>query len=1415
VSVLQVRAKTAVVGRKWRWARIMLVGLWTLGSICAGLWIEARVGQSVRNEDSVAATARTTNVTVHLSRDLNQVIAQLRFVGYLAFRSPPGSLDQADLGKIFVAFAHSTSGLMGLELTTPSQRVFWHYGAAIGSGLYEAKGAVDHSGVVMGNLRVHHGKLDEAIQVQVAGTNHVVIGNVLGMAQVSDPVAVRDSSTVFMTQVGGPTIAINAHGAQIADLPRSYIPLSVVGSTIPRVSMIAGVTSKALDAAIARGSTAPLWVLTLIWLFGVGLGLIGIQLLALSEQRQASNRMVAMVAENGRALTELVLHHSDLAALMIDVASLLKTVTGANNVTASFVGPDGVSWSIDDRGEAVLDCGEATVGDLSDPDGRWYRANGENVDSSVLMARFGSVDAGLGRLMVERPHSLGVAVLEHLDLSVLDLAVDRSAMVARRRLIEAAVETTDAGIALFGIDGMLQWANGSWYRLLGMDTAGHPVDINLEALADSPNDAAQITAFLGACRLGAQDRFESELRFTVGDAFWGALLLSPVSENAQGYVSHIVALVRDVSANHEVTERLAYQVDHDSLTGTLSRQALESRAEAALARGGERPREFAVAILDLDNFKLVNDTWGHGVGDELLIGLGSRLQERLGDAHAVARVGGDEFILMFSLENVDLDACIQLVDQSLSTPLNVAEGQTILVGASMGVALFPDDATTLESLLREADRALYHVKSMKLTRSRWWLRRKDVEVTEPIDDDPWSVPNATLLSRYRALWPTLADIIAIQLRAKFDSEAVVPVNGDGADWVQLHHGLLVAVLDGQATASALGEQVTSIGAELTVASAQREVLELTTSLVMTAFLNDAIGPSVPAHDRRLLVELVRKRFAWVLEREREAMAGVRENYLAAAVGAPLATNDCWLDYLGESLDRVAALPGICGVLFTEADQGGDDGLRYLGGKVAPQFSEWFRASAEARAIVNPGVDQGPGDGVLAWESYTTIMVDDVLSSPRYEPWSAVIRRLGFRSLAIIPVMVGAEAIGLCTILGAYTHQFQGRTSQEFISALQERLQDGWRHYRTNVGSMAGPLAQRYRRALAEGGLREHYQPLLDLKVGRPTRFEVLARLEVGDDRLAQPGQFLPAFGERELRQLFSDSLARVLELRQQSHDHELSFGCSINLPGSVLLDAHLRDLLDTARQRCEGDLSWLMLELLESEHLGDQELAVVYDFGRTGVLFAIDDLGSGYSNLGRLVEFPFAQIKLDRSLVQGLWSHPLTALGVVGGLVQAAHDARRSVVFEGVERLELLEAARILEADYAQGFAIARPMPVEEVQPWLNQFSRDFGTISTELLAPDSLHSLLGALTYAWHEVRQHGRAWVEAADCPVDDYLKRMFGAASSLVALHRRLHHEGLVVSEAFELLMSELDRCQRALVSAADTGYEGARGTMAGVD
>ncbi len=1402
---------------RWRWVRLLLILSWSLGAVGVGTWAYTNAKQSVDNQATAVASTTTSDVAARLVQEFDHVLAGLRFIGLAAFRSPPSALDRADLGRILSQFARASASISGLELVSPSDTVLWHYGntTALNENAPGARAVfAGESGphIATGHLFVHHGRLSEVLAIEMLGAHHTLLGVVRGWITLANPVDSR-TETIYLTQPNTPTIAIGSHGVVVSPEPANFVPLSVVAPLSERVSLTAGSTSRALSSAVTVAVTGPWIALALIWVFGVGFGLVGIELLAMAERSQARSRQRALRAETSRRLMELVLAHVDLEAMIADIGRLLYDSSEAREVLAVFDPVDAPSWCIDHQGQRCSPLEPVSANALAL--GRWQEMRSPEENSRVLVASFGGPEVGVGRLIVIEPSVSGSRLLTQLDLSVVDLAIDRARMVSLRRLMAAAVEATDAGIAIFGVGGDFVWANASWYGLLGIDKRQDPEQLRIDHLS-SGADGEAIGSYLLECRDNPTEGFACELLLQRADDrahFWGYLALTPVNEAQADQASHIVALLRDVTASHEVTQDLAYQLDHDALTGALSRSALQTRVESAIDADRAHEYRFAVAIIDIDNFKLVNDTWGHSVGDELLIGFARRLIDHLGEAHAVARLGGDEFIMMLCLDESAIQDCIDSIGTVLAEPFDVGDGLAVMVQASMGIATYPGDAMTLESLLREADLALYHVKSAKSSRPRWWLHSSEVERHEIDDHDPWSPASGARLGRYRALWTTMTASVASELRTRINGEHALPINVDGADWVQLHCELLGEVLDPAATPLSLGDRVASAGAELEVANGDRELLGLTTSLVIGAFLGDEVGLMVNAQERRILIEIIRRRFEWLVEREREAMAGVRASYLAGALGASLSGNDSWDQYLEASLDRVAALPGVRAVIFIEVVDAEGGMPRYLGGALAPELRSWLHNDPGARRMFDFSLQEGPGDGTLAWESYTTVALADVVTMERYRPWAGLIRHLGFRSLVIIPLMVGAEAIGLCIVLGDYTQQFQGPTPEEFVAALQANLQTGWLNYRANVGSLTGQVAQRYRKALLQGGLREHFQPLIELATGRPTRLELLARLEIGAEGLAQPGEFLPAFGERELARLFVDSVVRVCELRERWDEQGLRLGCSINLPGSILLDPRLSLVLEATRRRCDGDLSWLTLELLESEYLDDERSDVVRTLAGDGIAFAIDDLGSGYSNLERLVDFPSAEIKLDRSLIQRLWSHPLSTLGVVGGLIQAGHDSHRRVVFEGVERLEVLEVARVLDADYAQGFVIARPMPANEVASWVTRFQEDPPEI--EPLASGRLNSLLGALVFVWREVRQHPEFWVDNSACPVDDFLRRTFGPESSLVVLHRRLHQEGLATSDTYELLIAELERNQRMAVIESGSGYRGVSGAVLGAE
>ena len=170
-------------------------------------------------------------------------------------------------------------------------------------------------------------------------------------------------------------------------------------------------------------------------------------------------------------------------------------------------------------------------------------------------------------------------------------------------------------------------------------------------------------------------------------------------------------------------ERIRYMATHDSLTGLANRQSLLDALQAVCERQGTDAGTAgydvacSLLLLDLDQFKAVNDSFGHAAGDSLLIAVAGRLRGLVGDKETVARLGGDEFaILLSSSDKQAAPALAARIVKQLSQPYLLREAR-VTIGASVGLTLFPRDGSDTVSLLRNADLALYAAKSQG--RGQW------------------------------------------------------------------------------------------------------------------------------------------------------------------------------------------------------------------------------------------------------------------------------------------------------------------------------------------------------------------------------------------------------------------------------------------------------------------------------------------------------------------------------------------------------------------------------------------------------------------------------------------------------------------------------------------------------------------------
>jgi diguanylate cyclase (GGDEF)-like protein/PAS domain S-box-containing protein len=197
-----------------------------------------------------------------------------------------------------------------------------------------------------------------------------------------------------------------------------------------------------------------------------------------------------------------------------------------------------------------------------------------------------------------------------------------------------------------------------------------------------------------------------------GEVFWNELRIDPVT-NADGEVTHFVGVINDVTEARHYERRLHHLAHHDPLTGLANRTLLQERLKQAIQYAVRNRRIGALAFLDLDNFKHINDNLGHEVGDVVLRETAARLRASMREEDTVARVGGDEFVLVINDQGTPEQVAdlVERIRRSVAAPVMV-NGAEVVAGTSIGVALFPRDGATADKVMRAADAAMYHAKSL-------------------------------------------------------------------------------------------------------------------------------------------------------------------------------------------------------------------------------------------------------------------------------------------------------------------------------------------------------------------------------------------------------------------------------------------------------------------------------------------------------------------------------------------------------------------------------------------------------------------------------------------------------------------------------------------------------------------------------
>lgn len=846
---------------------------------------------------------------------------------------------------------------------------------------------------------------------------------------------------------------------------------------------------------------------------------------------------------------------------------------------------------------------------------------------------------------------------------------------------------------------------------------------------------------------------------------------------------------RNHQALFQEQERQTYLALHDALTDLPNRRALDYHLERALARAARHKRLVAVGMLDLDDLKPINDHFGHAAGDRVLVEVATRLHDSLRSEDSVARVGGDEFVLVFEdlASQDDLAILLERLWQSLQRPIPIGDS-IIHITVSLGIALYPTHAQTNgEQLLRLADQAMYLIKARKQHRTSWWaLARPQGTAAQTSDDEagaasPHGTQAAALLRPCVEAWRSLLPVVVERLCSA----------------MQLHKGI-AGILDGfpayalDAFKSRLSRQLQTLtypGLEL---ERQREGAIRAGICQAACGLEDVWLLEAVEQFREILVsvlgygtrsnrdalEIVLQRVGmerqWQLEAARDLR--LRRGAILARVNAMAWSADNYLQLLEETVKALALHEEIVACAAGRPDASGEMIHELVAGEVVVEHLRITNAGVVPPIRIDQENPEHDEPIRRAWNTTEIQRCMHYGSDPAMQLWRDTAMRHGIVSHVSIPLCLPpCKAVAILTLYSPYAGGFQGESQQTFVEQIKAVLELALLHMvprRQLAALLPAYVRERLRAIIASGALRMHYQPMIRLADRQVAGFEALARLRDDVGSLLLPASFLPALGAPGLMRLFRDGIIQAVACRQSLARTGLNLGMSVNVPVAALHDARYARMAETVLQASGCPMGALRFEALDTTG-GTGAWALMAQTGVQSIKSMDlrpleDDVAVSRSLLARLSQSPFDRIKIDQTIISQVRQDPLGTLRLLRMLIRVGHDLGQEVVVEGLESAGMIEAVSILGADFGQGFALAQPMPAEALMDWLAGFEAGGRPLSPS--------TALGALAAVlrWDErfiglfdepvsLAMHGRKGALAAE-----YLRHGAGVSAALRDAH-----------------------------------------------
>ncbi|MES9993114.1 MAG: EAL domain-containing protein [Candidatus Thiodiazotropha sp.] len=299
--------------------------------------------------------------------------------------------------------------------------------------------------------------------------------------------------------------------------------------------------------------------------------------------------------------------------------------------------------------------------------------------------------------------------------------------------LSMAVEQSPASVLITDLDGIIEYVNPRFSEVSGY-TPQEVIGKHSRILGANIGDNDQFNSIWETINKGEVWKGEFCNKKKSGKLYWESAVIAPIRSD-NGMITHFLAVKEDITERKAFEEKLLEQATHDQLTQLPNRFLAFDRLNQLLQHANRNNQHVAVIYIDLDNFKNINDSMGHPIGDQLLIKVAKRIKEQLRTEDTLARLGGDEFLALIpNVDNPskDLEPVVTRLLATMELPFYL-NNREVIVTSSLGIAIYPEDGNEVSALMSNADIAMYEAKRAGRNTFRFFTRNINKKVTERIE----------------------------------------------------------------------------------------------------------------------------------------------------------------------------------------------------------------------------------------------------------------------------------------------------------------------------------------------------------------------------------------------------------------------------------------------------------------------------------------------------------------------------------------------------------------------------------------------------------------------------------------------------------------------------------------------------------